>query len=51
MVRAMHTNLDWFDGKFNVDRSCKRIFDLNFRDGACAAKCVECLRRGLQYAV
>ena len=43
----MHVNLGLFDGKFNVDRPCERSSDLVFRDGACAAKCVECQRAGV----
>ena len=37
-------NLNLFDTKFNVDRPCKKLFDLVFRDEACEAKCMECPR-------
>ena len=47
MVRATHLNLGLFDGKFIADRPCEKLFDLVFRDTACAGKCVKCHHNGV----
>ena len=31
----MYMNLSLFDGKFNADRPCERLFHLIFMDGVC----------------
>ena len=46
-MKTIYANLGSFDGKFDVDSPSERSFDLVFKDQACEAKCVKCLRAGV----